>query len=52
MAKSRGILGASGGGFAAGLLLLVGGLTVQHSQASMVMVRPAASFWSECLVQS
>jgi hypothetical protein len=36
MAKSRGILGASGGGFAAGLLLLVGGLTVQHSQASMV----------------
>jgi zinc-ribbon domain len=36
MAKSRGILGASGGGFGAGLLLLVGGLTVQHSQASMV----------------
>jgi hypothetical protein len=36
MAKSRGILGASGGGFGAGLLLLVGGLIVQHSQASMV----------------
>ena len=36
MAKSRGILGASGGGFGAGLLLLVGGLIVQHSQASMM----------------
>jgi hypothetical protein len=36
MAKSRGILGASGGGFGAGLLLLVGGLIVQHSQASML----------------
>jgi len=36
MAKSRGILGASGGGLAAGLLLLAGGLIVQHSQVSMV----------------
>jgi hypothetical protein len=34
MANSRGILGASGGGFGAGLLLLVGGLIVQHSQAN------------------
>jgi hypothetical protein len=35
MAGSRGIAGA-GGGFGTGLLLLVGGLIVKHTQANMV----------------
>ena len=36
MASSRRILGAAGGGFGAGLLLLAGGLIVKHSQAKML----------------
>jgi hypothetical protein len=35
---SRRILGASAGGFGAGLLLLAGGLIVKHSQAKMLAV--------------
>jgi len=38
MASSRRILGAGAGGFGAGLLLLVGGLVVKHSQAKMLAV--------------
>ena len=36
MVSRRGILAAGGGGFGAGLLLLVGGLIVKHSQAKML----------------
>jgi hypothetical protein len=38
MISNRRILGASAGGFGAGLLLLVGGLIVKHSQAKMLAV--------------
>jgi hypothetical protein len=38
MVSRRGILGAGGGGFGAGLLLLAGGLIVKHSQAKMLAV--------------
>ena len=36
MVSSRKILGAGGGGFGVGLLLLIGGLVVKHSQAKML----------------
>jgi hypothetical protein len=36
MASSRRILGAGGGGFGTGLVLLIGGLVVKHSQEKMV----------------
>jgi hypothetical protein len=36
MVSRKGILAAGGGGFGAGLLLLVGGLIVKHSQARML----------------
>jgi hypothetical protein len=36
MASSKRILGAGGGGFSIGLVLLIGGLVVKHSQEKMV----------------